>query len=78
MSKDRLNQAYEIAKSRYAQLGVDAGKALEQLGRVGLSIHCWQGDDVGGFEAPEAELSGGGIQVTGSSVSYTHLTLPTN
>ena len=66
MNKDSLNEAYEIAKSRYAELGIDVGKALEQLRRVSLSIHCWQGDDVGGFEAPEAELSGGGIQVTGS------------
>jgi len=66
MSKYKLNQAFEIAKNRYAELGVDVGKAVEQLRRVSLSIHCWQGDDVGGFEAPEAELSGGGIQVTGS------------
>jgi L-rhamnose isomerase len=66
MSKDRLNQALDIAKSRYEELGVDVNKALEQLRRVSLSIHCWQGDDVGGFEAPEAQLSGGGIQVTGS------------
>ena len=66
MSKDKLNQAYEIAKSLYAELGVDVGKAAEQLVRVALSIHCWQWDDVGGFETSEAELSGGGIQVTGS------------
>ena len=65
MSKDRLNQALDTAESRYAELGVDVNKAMERLSRVSLSIHCWQGDDVGGFEAPEAELSGGGIQVTG-------------
>ena len=66
MSRDKLNQAFEIAKSRYAELGVDVAKALKQLEGVSLSIHCWQGDDVGGFEAPEAGLSGGGIQVTGA------------
>jgi L-rhamnose isomerase len=66
MSNDRLNRAFEYANDRYGELGVDVNKALEQLKGVSLSIHCWQGDDVGGFEAPEAELSGGGIQVTGN------------
>ncbi len=65
MSKDKLNQAFEIARSRYQELGVNVNEALAQLEGVSLSIHCWQGDDVGGFEAPEAQLSGGGIQVTG-------------
>ena len=65
MNPASINRAFEIARDRYAELGVDAAQALERLGRVPLSIHCWQGDDVGGFETPEARLSGGGIQVTG-------------
>ena len=56
---------YEAARGQYADLGVDTERALEGLARLQLSVHCWQGDDVGGFETPEAVLSGGGIQVTG-------------
>ncbi|MBN2551444.1 MAG: L-rhamnose isomerase [Spirochaetales bacterium] len=65
MNPANINRAFEIARDRYAELGVDVAQALEHLGAVSLSIHCWQGDDVGGFETPEARLSGGGIQVTG-------------
>lgn len=57
---------YDYAKERYATLGVDTDRALDKLKEVNLSLHCWQGDDVGGFETPDAELSGGGIQVTGN------------
>ncbi len=57
---------YELARTMYADLGVDTDKAMEDLKRVSLSLHCWQTDDVGGFETPDAELSGGGIQVTGN------------
>jgi len=59
-------KAYEIARERYAQLGVDTDKAIKQLSNISISLHCWLGDDVTGFEKPEAELSGGGIQVTGN------------
>jgi L-rhamnose isomerase len=61
----QVEGAYELAKERYAGLGVDTGRALEALGRVSLSLHCWQGDDVGGFEAPDATL-GGGLAATGN------------
>lgn len=54
------------AVERYAELGVDVGKAIETLKTIPLSLHCWQADDVGGFERPGAELSGGGILVTGA------------
>jgi L-rhamnose isomerase len=54
-----------LAKDRYAELGVDTGLALTRLGRIAVSMHCWQGDDVGGFES-EAGLSGGGIMATGA------------
>ncbi len=56
---------YAVAKERYAAIGVDADRALEQLARLSLSLHCWQADDVTGFENPDGELSGG-IQATGN------------
>lgn len=59
-----IEQAYQLAKERYAALGVDTDKALKQLARIPISIHCWQGDDVGGFENAGQEL-GGGLAVTG-------------
>ena len=61
-----IQKQYIIAKERYAALGVDTDKALEKLKNISLSLNCWQTDDVGGFESPNAELSGGGIQVTGN------------
>ncbi len=61
-----IQEQYITAKVRYAALGVDTDKALEKLKKISLSLHCWQTDDVGGFESPDAELSGGGIQVTGN------------
>ena len=57
--KSKLQQAYRLAHERYAALGVDTDKILRALARVPLSLHCWQGDDVGGFESAAAELSGG-------------------
>ena len=47
--KTNLEEAYRLASERYAFLGVDTGRALEQLQQVSLSLHCWQGDDVVGF-----------------------------
>ncbi|MGD2093891.1 MAG: L-rhamnose isomerase [Phycisphaerales bacterium] len=61
----KIEKAYETAKQRYAELGVDTEKALEQLSSIAISLHCWQGDDVGGFESAEG-LSGGGIMATGA------------
>lgn len=60
-----IGQAYQLAKERYAALGVDTDNALQQLARIPISIHCWQGDDVGGFENAGQEL-GGGLAVTGN------------
>ncbi|HVR74172.1 MAG TPA: L-rhamnose isomerase, partial [Planctomycetota bacterium] len=54
----------EIAKERYAELGVDVEEALRRLASISISLHCWQGDDVGGFEGPGREI-GGGLAVTG-------------
>ena len=60
----KIEQAYELARERYAELGVDTEKAIEQLARIAISLHCWQGDDVGGFEG-DTQLSGG-IMATGA------------
>lgn len=61
-----IEDSYKIAKKKYAKLGVDSDQALEKLNQISLSIPCWQGDDVGGFEHPNSELSGGGIKATGN------------
>jgi L-rhamnose isomerase len=61
----QIEQAYRLAKERYAALGVDTDKALKQLAGIPVSIHCWQGDDVGGFENA-GEALGGGLAVTGN------------
>ncbi len=61
-----IKAAFELSKERYAELGVDAEKALSTLDKIPVSLHCWQGDDVGGFELTEAGGTGGGIQATGN------------
>jgi L-rhamnose isomerase len=61
----RVQDAYTLAKERYASLGVDTDQALATLGHISLSLHCWQGDDVAGFESPDATLTGG-IAATGN------------
>ncbi|MDR2937536.1 MAG: L-rhamnose isomerase [Prevotellaceae bacterium] len=65
MNEQKIQQAYEAAKERYAALGIDTEKALAALQKVSLSLHCWQADDVTGFENPDGQLSGG-IQATGN------------
>lgn len=64
-SETQIEQAYSLAKERYAAFGVDSDQALAMLKSVSISLHCWQGDDVGGFENPGGELSGG-IAATGN------------
>jgi len=64
-TKISLENAYNLAIERYAALGVDTEKALAQLETISISLHCWQGDDVGGFENPGGELTGG-IAATGN------------
>ncbi|MEI6177884.1 MAG: L-rhamnose isomerase, partial [Verrucomicrobiota bacterium] len=56
---------YTIAQEAYAALGVDTEAALQRLAATPISLHCWQGDDVGGFEKQGGEL-GGGLAVTGN------------
>jgi L-rhamnose isomerase len=65
MSDQHIQQAYNLAQERYAELGVNTDQALARLADVSLSLHCWQGDDVGGFENPGGELTGG-IAATGN------------
>jgi L-rhamnose isomerase len=60
-----IEKAYEMAVEVYAAQGVEVGRALEILSKIPISLHCWQGDDVGGFES-SAGLTGGGIQATGN------------
>ena len=60
-----IEQAYTLAKERYAALGVDTDAALQKLATIPISLHCWQGDDVIGFEDPDRSLSGG-IMTTGN------------
>jgi L-rhamnose isomerase len=64
-SEEKIDHAYLIAKERYAAFGVDPDKALDALAQIPLSLHCWQGDDVGGFENIGEALSGG-IAATGN------------
>ncbi|NDW11396.1 L-rhamnose isomerase [Bacteroides sp. 214] len=66
MKKNALvEKSYEVAKERYQALGVNVDEALEKLKKVSISIHCWQADDVTGFEKLD-NLGGGGIQATGN------------
>lgn len=64
MTKESITQAYELARERYAAVGVDTEEALRKLQDLHLSLHCWQTDDVAGFETA-GELTGG-IQATGN------------
>jgi L-rhamnose isomerase len=66
MNSDRIEKIFQLAKEQYAEIGVDAEKAIKKMNEVVISLHCWQTDDVGGFEKPDAALSGGGIQATGN------------
>lgn len=61
----RIKETYQLAKETYARLGVDTDAAIKKLLEIPISIHCWQGDDLTGFEAGEQCLTGG-IQATGN------------
>jgi L-rhamnose isomerase len=65
LSKDKIETSYGIAKEAYAAFGVSADKAIKDVLSIPVSIHCWQGDDVVGFEGAEA-LAGGGLVATGN------------
>jgi L-rhamnose isomerase len=65
IAEPKIQTYYDFARERYAAFGVDTEAALARLEKVAISLHCWQGDDVGGFENPGGELSGG-IAATGN------------
>lgn len=65
MKENHVQKAYEIARERYAAVGVYTDKVLDQIQDFHLSMHCWQADDVAGFEPHEGGLTGG-IQVNGN------------
>lgn len=60
-----MSKTYDLAREAFAEWGVDTEAALAALSAVAISVHCWQGDDVRGFEA-KSGTSGGGIQATGN------------
>lgn len=60
-----IQKIYEAAKERYGELGVDTDGAIEKLSKIAISLHCWQGDDVGGFKT-EQGFSDGGMMATGN------------
>ena len=64
MTQESIIKAYELAKERYATIGIDTEKVLDQLQKIQISLHCWQADDVTGFES--AGSLTGGIQATGN------------
>jgi L-rhamnose isomerase len=64
--EDRTKKAFELARAAYRDIGVDVDKRLKVLATVPVSIQCWQGDDVAGFERDASAVSSGGIQSTGN------------
>ena len=62
---ETIEKAYSLAKAAYASYGIDTDKAIIAASEIPISIHCWQGDDVTGFEGATG-LSGGGILTTGN------------
>ncbi|TWT98341.1 L-rhamnose isomerase [Stieleria varia] len=62
---EQIEKAFALAKERYASIGVDVDRAIQSLRQVAISVHCWQGDDVAGFEATDVAL-GSGLAVTGN------------
>jgi len=65
MKRSAVEPAYQLAREQYASYGVNTDAALKELSSIAISLHCWQGDDVGGFENLGQEL-GGGLAVTGN------------
>ena len=63
---ESIKGAYESARRRYAELGVETDLAMRRLNGIAISLHCWQGDDVGGFEKKDQGLDSGGIMATGA------------
>jgi L-rhamnose isomerase len=66
MKKEVIEKAYKAAKEQYAALGINTDHVLAEMDNINISLHCWQTDDVGGFEKAGSVLGGGGIQATGN------------
>ncbi len=66
LTSKTIESLYTQARDSYAQIGVDTEIAVERIKQIAISLHCWQGDVLGGFETSDAELSGGGIMATGN------------
>lgn len=66
-----IEKSYALARERYATMQVDTDAAMEKLAHIAISIHCWQGDDVNGFENSDVAL-GGGLQTTGNYLGKAH------
>ncbi len=66
MNETKVERAYDAARAQYAALGVDTAAAVRRLGKLSISLHCWQGDDLAGFESNGAAVSGGGLLATGN------------
>ena len=64
MNSKRIERAFALAEKRYGEMGVNVPRALKRLATIPISLQCWQGDDVQGFEHRDSEL-GGGLAVTG-------------
>ena len=65
MKKEFIEKAYDLARQEYAEIGINTDEVIRKLDELVISLHCWQTDDVGGFEKAGSEL-GGGLQVTGN------------
>jgi len=66
VTKEKVINAYETARDIYLELGVNTDEVLEVINSIPLSIHCWQGDDVKGFESLDSNLKGAGLIATGN------------
>lgn len=66
MKKEIIEKSYLLAKEQYAAIGIDTDQVISDMNNVNISLHCWQTDDVGGFEKADSVLGGGGIQATGN------------
>lgn len=66
MSNEKIQQAYQIAKEKYAELGINTDAVMSKLQTIPISVNCWQGDDVGGYETVGGSELSGGIQATGN------------
>ena len=66
INPDLIKRTYQLAKEQYASLNIDTDAVLKKMNDVVISLHCWQTDDVGGFETPDSTLDSGGIKATGN------------